>query len=475
MGHPSFLLVIPVLVAGVAEAAPAPPEGPKTIRLAPQASKQDRDLRYRLLPGPDDRVPGNAAPLWRLAGDAYRDNPKKLTMAERDMFLENKMSPKEMREVLARHEAALRLARQAACRTRCDWEFPPLTIHSLPDSLHLRMIQTFREFVTVLMIQCRLHMSEGRFEEAAESLQTGFALAHHLCEGDMVLHHLVGIAIAHIMLGKVEEWIQTPGSPNLYWALTELPRPFGNLRHAIEYELGTYYRSFPSLRRLQRETLTATQAEDLAKEVFDTLSKLLASLPKYAEQAKKLGESIRAAEKYPQARQHLLDRGKTAKEVDSMSRVQVVFLWHLDRYDRARDSVLKGLLVPTWQAKEWLDAAEQESKAAGETSTLLMALLMPAFKKAWSANVRLERSIAGLRCAEALRGYVATHEGKSPAKWSDITPVPLPLDPYSGKGFDAFYQVTEGRGVLEVPPPPPPENIPSLGRRYVITPAKAGP
>ena len=52
MMRPSLLLVLPLFVTSMAKAAPAPPEGPKVIRLAPQVNaKQDRALRYRLLPG----------------------------------------------------------------------------------------------------------------------------------------------------------------------------------------------------------------------------------------------------------------------------------------------------------------------------------------------------------------------------------------------------------------------------------------
>ena len=38
------------------------------------------------------------------------------------------------------------------------------------------------------------------------------------------------------MLGRVEELIQAPGSPNLYWALTDLPRPLLDLRKALQGE-----------------------------------------------------------------------------------------------------------------------------------------------------------------------------------------------------------------------------------------------
>jgi hypothetical protein len=112
-----------------------------------------------------------------------------------------------------------------------------------------------------------------------------------------------------------------------------------------------------------------------------------------------------------------------------------------------------------------MEAAIKDARAKEST---ILRLLLPALEKTWMAHMRSERQFAALRSAEALRWYAASHEGKSPARWSDITEVPLPLDPLTGKGFDDFYQVKDGRGILEIPPPPPPGMPASLGRRYEI-------
>ncbi len=439
-----------MIVAGVLLAAPAPPEGPKVIRLAPQAKvKEGGAFRYRLLPDPRDRTPGNAAPLWRLAGDALREARHKITEEEFDF---SKMSPqklprKEVRILLGHYVATLHLARQAACRERCNWELPPLTIQAIQEYLPLGMLQQWRFLASLLCIQYRLQLAEGRFDDAAETLQIGFALSHDLCSEGMVVQNLVGIAIAAIMLGQVEEWIQTPDSPNLYWALSALPRPFCDVRRSIEHELNTIHRSYPALRRLRRETLTERQAEELAKGVFGYLRKTADE------------------NDLKRARQHLLDLGRSEKEIDAMPKNQVLLLWYLDEYDRVRDDILKALALPTWQARRIMEAAIEDARAKEST---ILRLLLPALDKTWMAQMRSERDFARIRCAEALRLYAKSHEGKSPAKWSDITEVPLPLDPLTGKGFDDFYQVKDGRGILEIPTPPPPGMPASLGRRYEL-------
>jgi hypothetical protein len=471
----SLTLVLLTVAAGVTQAQP---DTPKLIRLAPQSTaKQAGAFHYRLLPDPLDRTPGNAAPLWRLAGEAMRNAKRRLTSKEDAWFVAplRELPQKDIADFLAEYAATFRLARLAACRDRCDWETPPLTLQNIQVSFSNELIQRLRELVSLLSVRCRLRLAEGRYEDAAETLQIGFAMARHLCDSDSAINNLVGIALASILISRVEEWVQTPGSPNLYWALTALPRPLANLRRTFEQEFSIIPRSFPAIRRLRRETLTVRQAEGLVKEVCDGLGKATEGSPKEEENRQtfqKLGASILAAEMYPQARQHLLDLGRPAKEIDPMPKAQVILIWYVDQYERSRDDVLKAVTVPTWQALPLLDAATQEFRAAGKGGNPLFGLMMiNAVIKTFEAHIRLERYVAGLRGAEALRLYAAAHGGKPPAKWDDITAVPLPLDPITGRGFRGLYQVKEGRGILDVPYHNP--GMPaSLGRRYELAPER---
>jgi hypothetical protein len=474
MRGPLTLVMLTVAV-GVAQAQV---DAPKLIRLAPQSTaKQVGAFHYRLLPDPLDRTPGNAAPLWRLAGEALRNAKRRLTPKE-DNWLSDPLQElprKEIADFLAHYAATFRLARQAACRDHCDWEMAPLTLQFIQESFSNELIQRLRELVSLLSIRCRLQLAEGRYEDAAETLQIGFAMARHLCESDSAIHNLVGIALASIMVSRVEEWVQTAGSPNLYWALTALPRPLASVRRAFEQEFNIVHRSFPDLRRLRRETLMVRQAEELVKEVCDSLGKATEGSPKEEENRqtfRKLAASILAAENYPQARQHLLDLGRPARDIDAIPKSQVILLWYVDQYDQSQDDVLKAVTVPTWQAQPLLDAATQEFHAAGKGGNPLFGLMMiNAVMKTFEAHIRLERYVAGLRAAEALRLYAAEHAGKTPAQWDDITAVPLPLDPITGRSFRGLYQVKDGRGILDVPYHK--SGMPaSLGRRYELAPPR---
>jgi hypothetical protein len=240
------------------------------------------------------------------------------------------------------------------------------------------------------------------------------------------------------------------------------------VRHSIEYELSTLERSFPRLRRIRRETLTTREADSLADEVFGWANRMSEKVKEAGALEKGMAAIIRAM-MYPQARKALQEWGQSSKELDSMPKSQVVLLWYAGQWDRAGDDILKALTVPIWQGFPLMEAALKEHRSA---ENALLTLLLPALHKTWLASVRIDRQLASLRCAEALRWYATKHEGKPPRKWSDITEVPLPIDPFTGKGFDDFYQLIEGPGILEISLSALPGMPASLRRRYELEPPR---
>jgi hypothetical protein len=454
---------------------PVPPpkqDPPPLVRLAAQAAKAPRSaLAYRLLPDPLDQVDGNAAALWIRAGTAAREVRHKWTEAQWNWAGPqrtplDKLPQKEVATVLAKHDTALRLIDLAVLRKHCDWGHLPVTVQNLP-LLPLAEIQSMREIAHLINLRCRLALAEKKFDEAHKSIVAGLTLARHIGQGQTVIQDLVGVAIAAISLSRIEEWMQIPGSPNLYWSLTTLPRPFIDVRRNMRHEMDTIYRSFPQLRRFKEKKLTADEAKALLGEFFATLGKVCDEVPGLPNKA---DSAAAALSYYPAARKALIASGRPAKEVEAMPKLQVVGLWLVEDYDRIRDDIDRWLAVPPWQGMESLARVEKEyrqkAKKEGTINSALISLLMPALVKVYHAHLRLDRQLAGLRGAEALRHYAAGHAGRTPAKWADITDLPGPIDPFTGKGLDAFYKVERDRTILEIPPPP---GMPALlGRRYEL-------
>jgi hypothetical protein len=462
-----------------APGAPVPikPEPAPVVKLAASpGSPQTPALKYTLLPDPLDLTPGNAAPIWLRAGQTSGNNKLKITEKQEKWYARS-LTPlkdlprQEVRDFLAPFAGQLRLADAAAHRDHCDWEFPPLTIRDF--DIPFEDIQRLRSLAALLGIRYRLELSEGRFDDALHTLQTGFALARDVGKGDTLIQDLIGIAVGSIMFGHVEEWMQTPGSPNLYWALTDLPRPLVNTARAMRYELATLFRSFPPLRQFIRDSDKGALSEEETNKIVSELFKLLGDLEGSGNQIsdwqKQLGTAALALKVYPEARKYLLEQGRKPEQLDAMPAMQTVLLYYVDDYDRLKDEVLKWMNVPPWEARAGLESTAKKIRALGPTHNPIVSLLVPAIVKVYEARLRIERNADYLRCAEALRMYAATHEGKAPGKLDDVK-LPLPLDPYTGESFGKFYKVeADGTAVFEVPAPPP-YSAPSMGRRFELTP-----
>jgi len=456
------------LLVGLVSLSPAQePQPIPVVLLAPQKTdKPMRALQFRLLPDPSDQLPGNAAPFWMRAALAVRSVRTPLTEAQHK-WLSPSDTPlkdfprKEARELLKKFEMTLLLAEEASRRERCDWQMPPLTLQTLTQ-LPLDEIQGFRELAVLLSLRFRLELAEGNDEKALAPLQIGLTLAHHLGQGDTLIHNLVGIAIAAIMLGRVEEIIQTPNSPNLYWTLTALPRPVVDIRHAVGMELNSWYRSFPQLRQATQKPMSVEEINRLADDITRSLASIGGDLPAWSSRAALAATTIKL---YPDARQYLLDHGRKRAEVEALPTLQVVVIYMVAQYDAIKDDYLKWLSLPSWQMWQELKQNERALTERARRDNPMIALLLPALSKVAQAQLRLDQQIAGLRGAEALRLYAAEHKGQPPEKWPDIKEVPLPIDPFTGQGFEANYRLRDGKAVLEIMPL---LNIGQLGRRYVL-------
>jgi hypothetical protein len=136
------------------------------------------------------------------------------------------------------------------------------------------------------------------------------------------------------------------------------------------------------------------------------------------------------------ARRRLIEAGSTEDLVRRFPPSQLILLDERREFEVQRDERTKLLSLPLWQVDSLAGGVEGERSGNG-----LFADFLPQITKLCRARGQLERQIALLRHVEALRLYAAGHGGKLPAKLSDI-PVPLPVDPFSGKPFDYTVEGT---------------------------------
>jgi hypothetical protein len=287
-----------------------------------------------------------------------------------------------------------------------------------------------------------------------------FAMARHMGEHPTLIGDLVGMAIAFVAIGPLEEMLSQEGCPNLYWALTNLPSPLVSMdmgwdgeRVMISAELHDLDENAP---------MSAEQIQKLITHI-DFLRRLEGG--KLKKSTRSWLNSRNKDEKLLQAaRRRLVEVGLSEERLARFPADQVLLLDEKREYEVTRDDAVKLMKLPMWQVETLI----RQIKPANKES--LFGFLATAFEKVRRAQGRLEQRIALLRHVEALRLYAADHDGNLPEKLSDIA-VPLPSDPVTGKPFR--YETEGATAHLRGSPPKGEEKNPAYNLHYEVTIQKA--
>jgi len=124
----------------------------------------------------------------------------------------------------------------------------------------------------IVALRARLAVLEGEIDEAMHWIQTGYAMARHVGEGPTVIQWLVGVAITGLMTEPLEDLIQRPEAPNLYWAIATRPQPFIELSQPLAGERSMLEQEVPLLRELDGLPWSPAQARVFANELHPCLS-----------------------------------------------------------------------------------------------------------------------------------------------------------------------------------------------------------
>ncbi len=423
-------------------------EKPARLSIHPQGEPVPA-LKYQLLPTMLERRPGNAAvdygkvtaerPLF--SDDAAREATSELWQAP----LEDLKTP-EVRERLDLR-AAFHTLDRAARRESVDWQLPirdePFYTILLPE------LQQMRSFGRLVAARARMQIADGQYDDAVETLKTGYALSRHVAAGPTLIHALVGMAIADMMNRQIEDLIQQPGAPNLYWALASLPRPFIDIRGGMEAEKSALYFSYPMLQDLERTDRGKEYWADALQEFWREFLKLSDS-----DADSFVGQPVVVAalslKGYPLAKQVLVEQGMPIEKVEAMPVPQVILLASIRLYERLRDDHFKWFYVPYGQHGDGLRQAEEQLNRYQEQQLEIIpiaSMLLPALSAVRSTTVRSDRQITALQAVEAIRMHAA-RTGKLPAALAEVAP-PVPSDPVTGKPFE--YRLEGDTAHLEGP------------------------
>jgi hypothetical protein len=305
-------------------------------------------------------------------------------------------------------------------------------------------VQKMREHATLLKIRMRYELGTGDFDKAIYTARTFYGLSSSFESHPTLIGLLVGIAIQSIGLDGVEEMIQQPNCPNLYWSLTEIPAAVLNSRmaHGGERILSdTMFKPFTDATGPMPETeiYRLLKLYDVAGSMTEFMNTSGVSRLKY-----NLDAPIRStdAKKVAAARKLLIDTGTKADYVKSFTDLQAIVTADIRKYELLLDEVLITGSLPFPDAMKVGTAAEKRMKDEGGP---IAQFFIPTNRKVVAALARVQQRVAYLRVVEAVRLYAHEHGGQLPAKLADCT-VPIPLDPTTLKPFE--YAVRDGVATL---------------------------
>jgi len=437
-------LLIPAAVFSQDPASPGA-EKEKTVQIKLYPMPEPRPaLKYQLLPPFLERRPGNAAVLWnRLPAenslflvDLYKEGgPWEKTEKWMEIPIGDPRE-KQLRPaapLLAEWSGLYRDMARAAQFESCDWQLPVREGKVI--SMLIPEVQEMRTWGRLLAAKAHLEIVEGNYDEAVKTIQTGLALARHVAQSPTLIAALVGTSIAGQMLKQVEQCIQQPDAPNLYWALSALPRPLINYRISYEMEANLLYLQWPELQGLDKKRLSADEWRELLTRYIHQAEEITNPEPEQVVSMESI-IALRIVQGYPRAKQYLVDRGRSPADVEAMPVAQVIMLYTVGLHEDLSNDQFKWLFLPYAASKAGLDRSDKELYRSRRQEILPFSALISAMGAAKEAETRSQWMLVPLETCEALRIYAAAHNGQLPDHLSDIREVPVPVNPYDDKPLE---------------------------------------
>jgi hypothetical protein len=394
-------------------------------------------MKYRLLPAEYELREGNAAPILdRLPWEQTKYFSE--VVPKFGEYLDVPLDSPKLRgpEIFGFFHALKR----AAYRKTADWQYPigeePFGDILLPD------VQGGRSIVGYgLSVWIRQRLAHGDLAQAREGILVGLAVTRHYGRTPFVITQLVCAAVDSILLSRVAELVSQPDSPNLYWALTQLPRPLIDLRPSIEMQQRFLQMTIPGLDDLS-QIKTPTDWNRRAFAIIHFFRESDASIRLQP------GGNARAFELVVQVARAELPTWTEggANRVAAMSDGEAALRWIIDDYGDLSGEMTALMSLEPPLAIPRLNALQKRIKEFQAAVGSPKSYLVIASVNNYIGTHKIERGIDALRVVEAIRNYAAGHGSRLPESLDKITEVPVPNDPFTGKPF--HYELKDGVAAL---------------------------
>jgi hypothetical protein len=419
---------LPALLA-VAAFAPGLRADDGVVRLAVRPMPAPRPaLRYQLLPEPGELKSGNAGQTYMkcFMEQRYFFYSKEGT-AERTRYQTMPLAELAALKLAGYGGSGLAQADWAARVDHVDWQDISRDhagrVERVPAELGPLQV-----LVAALQARFRIAVAGRRFDDAIRTAKTMFALGRHLGEHSSEIAAVIGLSTAHMGLDTLEEMVQQPGCPNLYWALTYLPSPLVDLRKGVQGDRTVVSAELAMLRT--DAPMTDAELEKFVSRISGVINNARVQSGRLPRNLRsRLDARVKDAGNVRAAGDRLIAAGCPADVVKKLGPLQIILLDEKRTHEIERDDRIKLLTIPLWQSEPIAGTSDGRQPDEG-----LFADLLPRIAELRGTQGLLEQQLALIRHVEALRLHAADHGGKLPGALSEIA-VPLPVDPFSGNPF----------------------------------------
>jgi hypothetical protein len=394
-------------------------------------------LKHQLLFSFAERIPGNAAIAYLdailLMGPDTGDKTEKALEA---------YDAKDMKafETLARELDLASMFDEldvAGRRERCDWQ-PPIREKGVMTLLpHLSPLA--HGVTRSIKVRALRQIQRGELPDALATLRLGYEMADRVGQEPVLVSALVSLRISSWMHDTLAQLMNHRESPNLYWALSEIPSRQLILRRAWDAEHRWLLYSSPDLATVHAGgKLTA---EQWRKVLIDDMAPVYQIYEDYKHAGQRPHpHPIRDAS--PQVLRQAKDHYAKAHDVpveqaEAVDPAVALGSFYFRHWQVVTDEIgkLRGLPYPLLLSRTANLRAPLERLRVEQPANPFMELVAD-LQKAVASFAAADRQLAALRAVEAVRSYAAAHDGQLPQRLEDVSDTPVPDNPATGKPFD---------------------------------------
>jgi hypothetical protein len=443
------------------------------------AGESSPALKYRLYPALVDTVRGNAATRYlraqlmipRVSSEQIDRENGWYDCRTSDLPLD------DVKKWLAARQIVIDEIVAATRCDSCDWGTRFEDLRGL-EVIYIRLpeFQEMRQLARVLKLKAQVEIAEHRVDDAVNTLRMLYRMATDVAKSHSIIVNLISTSIASVANEMTAEVIMMDHSPNLYWGLRTLPDPLLDRLAVAQVDVGLGLQLFPFLTDADTAQRTPEQWQRLLADAIHELRSMTHNSPsgEAGDAVNQISATVLIMRSYPLAKRELIDQGMNAETVERMPVGQVVSIYVRNCYQHVAQEFEKWASLPYAEGESHLRRLMPRLQETGYLRSSPMSIasrdpllinqaLLPSFMAGEAFN-RPRRIIALLATVEAIRMHAAANRNALPAQLSDITAVPVPLDPATAKSF--LYRVVDGQAELLAPPTLP--GVEYSGRRFLL-------